>query len=69
MLIDEVPCLVPRNEIAQVDCKPPSGTFDDVRSRYRASLTYVAVRALSLGVGNSERESDGMAGKIMCRPR
>ncbi|AOJ10910.1 hypothetical protein [Burkholderia mayonis] len=69
MFVDKVPCLVPRNELAQVDRKPPSGICDDVRSRYRASLTYTAVRALSLGVGHSEPESDGMAGEIMCRPR
>ncbi|KVD77511.1 hypothetical protein WS62_29910 [Burkholderia sp. ABCPW 14] len=69
MLIGEVSCLVLRNEIAQVDGKPPSETFDDVRSRYRASLTYTAVRTLSPGVGHSELESDGIAGKIMCRPR
>ncbi|AXK64753.1 MULTISPECIES: hypothetical protein [Burkholderia] len=67
MIIDELIDLVRRREVTWADGVPSDG-LDGSAQRHQPELQmFAAVRALSIGAGYSEFESDEIASAVMTR--
>ncbi|CAB3972788.1 MULTISPECIES: hypothetical protein [Burkholderia] len=67
MIIDELLGLIRRHEVIRTDAILPTGIGDSARCHQQELQMFVAVRALSIGAGYSEFESDEIASAVMTR--
>ncbi|WP_423392521.1 hypothetical protein [Burkholderia sp. LMG 21824] len=67
MIIDELLGLIRRNEVTRIDTVVPSRIADSAMCRQHELQMFVAIRALSIGAGYSEFESDEIASAVMTR--
>ncbi|KML47830.1 hypothetical protein VL15_31095 [Burkholderia cepacia] len=67
MIIDELLGLVTRREVTWTDANLPAGTADSAQCHQQELQMFAAVRALSIGAGYSEFESDEIASAVMTR--
>ncbi|AJY14243.1 hypothetical protein K6W16_05145 [Burkholderia dolosa] len=67
MIIDELLGLVRRREVAWSDVALPAEIADSALGHQPALQMFAAVRALSIGAGYSEFESDEIASAVMTR--
>ncbi|MPV65198.1 hypothetical protein [Burkholderia sp. BE17] len=67
MIIDELLGLIGRHEVTRTDAVLPAGIADSAQSHQQELQMFVAVRALSIGAGYSEFESDEIASAVMTR--
>ncbi|WP_420211577.1 hypothetical protein ACN8ZM_29945 [Burkholderia aenigmatica] len=67
MIIDELLGLIRRHEVIRTDANLPAGIADSAQCRQPELQMFVAVRALSIGAGYSEFESDEIASAVMTR--
>ncbi|MFJ1214897.1 hypothetical protein [Burkholderia pyrrocinia] len=67
MIIDELLGLIRRREVSRTDAVLPAGIADSALSHQQELQMFVAVRALSIGAGYSEFESDEIASAVMTR--
>ncbi|MDR6496957.1 hypothetical protein FPJ27_05095 [Burkholderia sp. MS455] len=67
MIIDELLGLIRRREVTWTGTVLPAGIADSARSHQQELQMFVAVRALSMGAGYSEFESDEIASAVMTR--
>ncbi|WDD93245.1 hypothetical protein Bsp3421_003313 [Burkholderia sp. FERM BP-3421] len=67
MIIDELLRLIGRGQVARADAALPAGIADSGLRHQQELQMFAAVRALSLGAGYSEFESDEIASAVMTR--
>ncbi|KAG8150780.1 hypothetical protein [Burkholderia catarinensis] len=67
MIIDELLGLISRREVTWAGAALPAGMADSARCHQQELQMFVAVRALSIGAGYSEFESDEIASAVMTR--
>ena len=67
MVIDELLALIGRREVAWADTISLAGISDSALCHQQELQMYGAIRALSIGAGHSEFESDEIASAVMTR--
>ncbi|MGS0895037.1 hypothetical protein ACVBGC_21280 [Burkholderia stagnalis] len=67
MIIDELLDLIRRCEVTRHNTVLPAGMADSALGHQQELQMFAAVRALSIGAGYSEFESDGIASAVMTR--
>ncbi|ELW9450147.1 hypothetical protein KDW19_27280 [Burkholderia cenocepacia] len=67
MIIDELLGLIRRHEVTRLDTVVPAGIADSAMCHQPELHMFMAVRALSIGAGYSEFESDEIASAVMTR--
>ncbi|ABO53866.1 hypothetical protein QZM46_21490 [Burkholderia vietnamiensis] len=67
MIIDELLGLIERHEISPTDAVPQHRLAGSALRHQPELQMFAAVRALSIGAGYSEFESDGIASAVMTR--
>ena len=67
MIIDELLGLIERHEISPTDAVPQYWLAGPALRHQPELQMFAAVRALSIGAGYSEFESDGIASAVMTR--
>lgn len=67
MIIDELLRLVGRGEVTRAGTALPAGITDSGLRHQQELQMFAAVRALSIGAGYSEFESDEIASAVMTR--
>ncbi|WP_175955889.1 hypothetical protein [Burkholderia sp. BCC0405] len=67
MIIDELLGLIGRHEVTRIDTVVPARIADSAMCHPHELQMFVAIRALSIGAGYSEFESDGIASAVMTR--
>ncbi|MBN3830967.1 hypothetical protein [Burkholderia sp. Ac-20344] len=67
MIIGELLGLIGRREVIRTDATLPAGIADSAQCHQQELQMFVAVRALSIGAGYSEFESDEIASAVMTR--
>ncbi|CAB3750430.1 hypothetical protein B7G54_06280 [Burkholderia puraquae] len=67
MIIDELLGLISRREVIRADATLPAGMADSAQCHQQELQMFAAVRALSIGAGYSEFESDEIASAVMTR--
>ncbi|RQS18758.1 hypothetical protein [Burkholderia sp. Bp8998] len=67
MIIDELLALIRRREIAWTNTVSLVGISDSALCHQQELQMFVAIRALSIGAGHSEFESDEIASAVMTR--
>ncbi|AXF25300.1 hypothetical protein CUJ89_31420 [Burkholderia pyrrocinia] len=65
MIIDELLGLIRRHEVTWAGAILPAEMADSALCHQQELQMFVAVRALSIGAGYSEFESDGIASAVM----
>ncbi|WP_412528088.1 hypothetical protein [Burkholderia lata] len=67
MIIDELLSLIRRHEVTWINTVMPARIADSAMCHQQELQMFVAVRALSIGAGYSEFESDEIASAVMTR--
>lgn len=67
MIVDELLGLIGRREVTWAGTAVPAGIADSALCHQQELQMFAAVRALSIGAGYSEFESDGIASAVMTR--
>ncbi|KWF29318.1 hypothetical protein [Burkholderia pseudomultivorans] len=67
MIVDEILDLVRRCKVTRNDTTLPAGMADSAFDHQQELQMFAAVRALSIGAGYSEFESDEIASAVMTR--
>ncbi|KVE10273.1 MULTISPECIES: hypothetical protein [Burkholderia] len=67
MIIDELLGLIERHEVTRIDTVVPARIADSAMCHQPELHMFMAVRALSIGAGYSEFESDEIASAVMTR--
>ncbi|WP_179404376.1 hypothetical protein [Burkholderia guangdongensis] len=65
MIVDELIDLIRRRAVTWTGTALPTGIADSAQSHQQELQMFAAVRALSIGAGYSEFESDGIASAVM----
>ncbi|AIO32376.1 hypothetical protein NUV26_23690 [Burkholderia pseudomultivorans] len=67
MIVDEILDLVRRCQVTRNDTTLPAGTAGSALDHQQEFQMFAAVRALTIGAGYSEFESDEIASAVMTR--
>ncbi|MDN7586144.1 hypothetical protein [Burkholderia seminalis] len=67
MIVDELLGLIGRREVTWTGTAVPAGIAGSALCHQQELQMFAAVRALSIGAGYSEFESDGIASAVMTR--
>lgn len=67
MIIDELLGLIRRHQVTWIDTDLPDKIADSAMCHQQELQMFIAVRALSIGAGYSEFESDKIASAVMTR--